>query len=132
VLGHSAATPHLNRVAGGGSQQYKDGVTGKPGTLPIPVAGPGVEQGRAAQARMGRHRTSDAPGFILPNLYYARPQRDFWPGAGQPVAIASDSLMPVPAADPRGVPARMAVPLAIRGRTNLAARPNPVTWPSRG
>ena len=82
VLGHSAVTPHLNRVAGGGSQRYKIGVTGQPGTLPIPAEGPGVEHSRTAQQNMGTARSTDAPGFILPNLYYARPDPEFWPGAG--------------------------------------------------
>jgi|SRR5215469_3852875 len=132
VNGHAAVTPNLTRAAGGGSQQYKDRVTGQPGTLPIPADGPGVEQGHAAQARMGRHRTSDAPRFWLPNLYYAGPDRDFWPGAGMPVSVRSDNLMPVPATDPRGIPARLAVPLTIRGRTNLAAAPRVITWPVRG
>ena len=132
VNGHSALMPHLNRVAGGGAQQYKDGVAGHPGTLPIPVSGPGVEQSRAGQAVSGVSRTSDAPPYFLPNLYYARPQRDFWPGAGQPVRVMSDSLMPVPATDPRGVPARLAVAPVLRGRANLAQPANPVSWPRRG
>jgi len=132
VNGHAALMPHFNRTAGSGWEQYKDGVSGHPGTLPIPVTGPQVENSKTAMQNMGRSRSSDAPGFFLPNLYYARPQRDFWPGAGQPVAVASDSLMPVPATDPRGVPARMAVAPVLRGRANLAQPANPVAWPRRG
>jgi len=115
LLGHSAVTPHFNRYAGSGAQEYKREVTGQPGTQPIPVQGPGVEQSRSGQAQMGLSRTSDAPAMFLPNLYWARPDREFWPGAGQPVRVRSDNLMPVPATDPRGVPARLARPIALRG-----------------
>ena len=130
VSGHAAVTPHLNRLAGSGAQQYKDGVTGQPGTLPIPVEGPGVEQSRAGQAQMGLSRTSDAPPSFRPNLYFARPERGFWPGAGMPVAVRSDNLMPVPARDPRGIPARLAAPIVQRGQFQIRARPNTTTWPA--
>ena len=32
VQGHSSVTPHFTRAAGSGAMQYKDGVTGRPGT----------------------------------------------------------------------------------------------------
>lgn len=130
VQGHSAVTPHLNRMFGSGWQQYKDGVTGQPGTLPIPAEGPGVEQSRSGQAQMGLSRTSDAPPWFRPNLYYARPERAFWPGAGMPVAVRSDNLMPVPATDPRGVPARLARPIVQRGSAQIKSRPSVISWPS--
>lgn len=130
VAGHAAAMPHLNRVAGGGSQQFKDGVTGQPGTQPIPAAGPGVHESVQGIAVMGLSRTSDAPRSWLPNLYWARPQRQFWPGAGMPVSVRSDNLMPVPATDPRGIPARLAFPVPQRGPRNLAERIRVVSWPS--
>jgi hypothetical protein len=130
LLGHSAVTPHFNRLAGSGAEQYKDGVTGQPGTLPIPVTGPGVEQSRAGQALMGLSRSSDSPPSFRPNLYFARPERDFWPGAGMPVRVRSDNLMPVPARDPRGIPARLAAPVLQRGQYQIRARPNAMTWPA--
>jgi hypothetical protein len=120
----------MTRAAASGAQQYKDGVTGQPGTQQIPAAGPGVEQSRTGQAMMGRARTSDAPPWWLPNLYWARPQRDYWPGAGMPVSVSSDNLMPVPARDPRGIPARLAAPIVQRGSTQIAARPITPTWPA--
>jgi hypothetical protein len=130
LLGHAAVTPHLNRLAGSGAVQYKDGVTGQPGTLPIPAPGPGVEQSRSGQAQMGLSRSSDSPPWFRPNLYYARPERDFWPGAGMPVRIRSDNLMPVPARDPRGIPARLAAPIVQRGNRQIASRPTVTTWPA--
>lgn len=129
LQGHSAVTPNLNRTAGGGWEAYKDQVTGQPGTLGIPVEGPGVEQSNAGQAAMGRSRTKDAPGQFRPNLYYARPQPSFWPGGGQPVSVRSDNLMPVPATDPRGIPARLAMPIVQRGSAQIKSRPVVTTWP---
>ena len=130
VLGHSAVTPHFNRLAGSGAQEYKREVTGQPGTQPIPVQGPGVEQSRSGQAQMGLSRTSDAPAMFLPNLYYTRPDREFWPGAGMPVRRRSDNLMPVPATDPRGIPARLARPIVQRGSSQIKARPSVTAWPA--
>ena len=127
--GHAALTPNMTRTAGGW-EAYKDQVTGQPGTQVIPTGGPGVEQSRAAQANMGRHRTSDSPDQFRPNLYYARPDPSFWPGGGQPVALHTGNLMPVPARDPRGIPARLARPIRIRGNAQIKARPVVTTWPS--
>lgn len=130
VYGHSAVTPNLARAAGGGSMQYKDGVSGHPGTKQVPVGSnttPSPDAGD--KATMGLSRWQDAPPFILPNLYYARPQRQFWPGGGQPVSVMSDNLMPVPATDPRGIPARLAFPVNQRGARNLAQPARVVTWP---
>jgi hypothetical protein len=130
VPGHAAVTPHLNRMAASGAVAYKDGVTGQPGTQTIPVTGPGVEQGKSSQARMGLSRTSDAPPWFLPNLYYARPEAAFWPGAGMPVSIRSDNLMPVPATDPRGIPARLAIVPARRGNGQIKSFAPVVRWPA--
>jgi hypothetical protein len=120
----------MNRVAGGGAVRYKGQVSGQPGTMQVPAAGPGVEQSRTAQQNMGRHRTSDAPLWWLPQVWFTRPHPEFWPGAGQPVSVASDNLMPVPATDPRGVPARLAVPLMIRGQRQIRQPASVVTWPA--
>ena len=130
MLGHSAVTPHLNRAAGGGGMAYKDRVTGEPGTRAIPTGRPPVPADRTAQATMGTARSTDAPGSFRPNLYYARPEAAYWPGAGMPVAVRSDNLMPVPATDPRGVPARLAVPPTRRGQAQIMSRPALTVWPS--
>jgi hypothetical protein len=128
--GVSAVTPNLTRMAGSGAQQYKDGLTGQPGTQAIPVAGPGLPQDRSGQAQMGLSRTQDAPGHFFPNKYWARPQRAFWPGAGQPVSLQADNLMPVPAADPRGIPARLSMPIVQRGQSQVSQPPAMPRWPS--
>jgi hypothetical protein len=140
VQGHSAAVPHLNRAAGSGAQQYKDGVTGQPGTMAVQtkalssatVPGGGAETPAPAGAMMGLGRSIDAPEAFYPNLYFARPQAQFWPGAGMPVSVRSDSLMPVPAADPRGVPAPLQVAIQpwARGQSQIAAIPVLASWPN--
>lgn len=130
VTGHSAVTPHMTRLAGSGARQYMDGVTGQPGTVAHPAAGPGVEQSRTAQAMSGLSRTSDSPASFRPNQYYAQPERDFAPGAGMPISRVSDNLMPVPAADPRGIPARLAQPIAQRYNRQIHQPPVLVMWPS--
>lgn len=129
VQGHSAVTPHLNRMAGSGAQQYKDGVTGQPGTQAIPVHPviPSPDIGDLAMS--GCSRSGDARNVIYPNLYYARPERDYWPGAGMPVSLQSDNMMPVPAVDPRGVPARMAQPIVQRGNRQIKATQAMPMWP---
>ena len=133
LYGHPAVTPAFTRMAASGAMQYKDGVTGQPGTRQVPVTGAGAPYpGLNDISLMGLSRTSDAPNYILPNLYYARPQRDFWPGAGMPVSTRSDNLMPVPATDPRGIPARLATPLNLRGSRQVKGVPQVITWPAYG
>lgn len=132
MAGHSAVTPNMTRVAGGGAQQYKDGLTGQPGTMAIPVHPviPSPDIGDLANS--GLSRSSDAPNHFFPNLYYARPQRQYWPGAGMPVAVRSDNLMPVPAADPRGVPSMLAIPVMIRGQQQITQPQAQPRWDNDG
>jgi hypothetical protein len=134
VNGHSAVTPHMNRLAGSGAQQYKDGVTGQPGTVVIPVdtAGTLPHGGIVGNAMMGLSRSGDSPDSFRPNLYFARPQRQFWPGAGMPISVRSDNLMPVPATDPRGIPARLARPIVQRGARQIQQPARVTTWPAWG
>lgn len=132
VQGHAAVTPHFTRPAGSGAMQYKDGVTGRPGTTAIPVRPviPSPDIGDKAQA--GISRSSDAPDAFYPNQYWARPERAYWPGAGMPVSVQSDNLMPVPATDPRGVGAIMAEALGIArslGITQINQYPHLAVWP---
>ena len=132
VQGHSALVPHFTRLAGSGAVQYKDGVTGHPGTVGVPVVPviPSPDLGDIAQG--GFHRSSDAPNAIYPNQYWARPERAYWPGAGMPVSVQSDNLMPVPASDPRGVGAIMAEALGIArslGITQIKQPPTLAVWP---
>jgi hypothetical protein len=128
VAGHAAATPVLTRPPGS-AWQYKDGVTGHPGTVSVPSPGPGVPTGPIALAMGGLSYTSYCPGFY-PNQYWAQPQGAYWPGAGMPVSVQSDNLMPVPARDPRHVPAPLAVPITMRGEKQIKQPIRMVTWPA--
>jgi len=120
LQGHSAVTPTLVRMAASGAEQYKDGLTGQPGTQAIPVDPSWIPPASlASQAQMGLSRSGDTRNVFFPNLYFARPQRAFWPGAGMPVSVQSDNLMPVPAVDPRGIPAVMAMPIVQRGQRQI-------------
>jgi hypothetical protein len=128
VLGHAAAMPTLTR-APGSWEQYKDGVTGWPGTRAVPVSGPGVLTGPITLAMGGYSFTANCPGHY-PNLYWARPQGQYWPGAGMPVSVASDNLMPVPATDPRSVNAPLQVPLNLQGAKQIKQPATLIQWPS--
>jgi len=129
VLGHAAAMPQMIRLAASGAVAYKDRVRGEPGTWEVPgLPGPGVEQGKSSQATMGTSRSAYGQGF-RPNLYYARPEASFWPGAGMPVSVRSDNLMPVPATDPRGIPARLSMPVVQRGSMQVQSVRALSTWP---
>ena len=128
VNGHAAATPIPVRPPGS-AFEYKDGTTGRPGTAQIPMPGPGVPGGPVAQAMGGTSYTSYCPGFY-PNQYWARPEAAYWPGAGMPISVMSDNLMPIPATDPRSVAAPLSVPLASRGVKQIRQPPALVQWPS--
>jgi hypothetical protein len=127
VLGHSAATPTMTRPPGS-AWQYKDGITGRPGTVKVLDGTPGVPTGPIAQAMGGTSYTAYCPGFY-PNQYWARPEASYRPGAGMPIAVRSDNLMPVPARDPRGVPAPQAVPSMLRGGRQIRQPARVVSWP---
>lgn len=128
MSGHSAITPNLTRMAASGAQQYKDGLTGQPGTQAIPVHPivPSPDVGDKAQS--GLSRSVDAPNYFFPNLYWARRQRGYWPGAGMPVSVQSDNLMPVPAADPRGIPSTLSIPITIRGQRQIVMPAQQPRW----
>lgn len=120
----SAFMPHFNRLAGSGHQMYKGAVTGQPGTQGIAAPTintvPSGDAGDLAQT--GYHRSVDAPQTWYPNLYFERSlDGDGALGPVVPVGIYSNNMMPVPAADPRGRPARLQRPQRSgRGQTQIA------------
>ena len=118
----SAFTPHWNRAAASGAVRYKAGVSGQPGTMAIPAPTrdtvPSPDLGDIAQ--MGTARSSDAPDFWWPSKYYERNLNgNGTMGPVTPVRIYSDNLMPVPAQDPRGRPARLSRRPSDRGQTQI-------------
>lgn len=109
----SAFMPHFNRLAASGAQQYKGAVTGQPGTQRIAAPTidtvPAPDIGDLAQA--GVSRSVDAPQAWYPQKWFERSlDGDGSLGPVVPVMLWSSNLMPVPAADPRGKPARLQRP----------------------
>lgn len=119
AIGLSAFFPHLNRMAASGAQQYKDGVSGYPGTKRIPV-----EPTRMLPPSdindvglMGLSRSSDAPDAFWPNLYYVLPERNYRPGLliqmYDPTAPELTTMIPVPAVSNRQNRLRKSAALAM-------------------
>jgi len=113
-LGMSAFMPHYNRLAASGAQSFKGGVTGRPGTHPIPVRphtqGIPPQPGSNDMAIMGTARSSDAPDAIWPNQYWTRtdPLYDTSGGTARvevytPTRPQDTTIIPVPAVDLRSV-----------------------------
>jgi len=120
--GTSAFFPNFNRLAGSGAQQYKDGVSGYPGTRAIPVVQngggphpPSPDLGDLALA--GTARASDAPNAIWPNQYYVLPERNYRPGLliqmYDPTAPELTTMIPVPAVSYRQDYIRKAATLSM-------------------
>lgn len=131
--GHAALMPHFNRHAGSGAQEYKGAVVGQPGTRAIPVdpVVPSPDPGDIAL--MGLSRSSDAPDVFYPNLYFTDGPIRERPGAGMPVSVYSDNLMPVPAVDPRGIPSTLYTQYADRrGQRQIQAFPLLPRWANQG
>jgi hypothetical protein len=119
----SAFMPHWTRYAASGAQRYKGSVSGQPGTMAVaaPTGDTVPSRDIGDLALAGTARSSDAPDFIWPNLYYDRTLN----GAGTmgpvtPVRIYSDNLMPAPAQDPRGRPARLAKTVRRGGQQQVS------------
>jgi hypothetical protein len=126
----SAFMPAWTRLAQSGAMQYKQAVSGSPGTTPVPAPTRNTQispdPGDLAQA--GTARSSDAPDVWYPQLYY-QSQLTERPGAGMPIRVWSDNLMPVPARDARGKSAVLARPILQRGQVQI---PQPRVIPQWG
>lgn len=105
--GLTAFMPHLNRAAGGGAQQYKYELHGRPGTqaTAAPTGSTQISPDMGDKAQAGTARSSDAPDVWFPQIYYQRVAAER-PGAGMPIWLAGDSIpdgygdiLPVPAVD---------------------------------
>lgn len=97
----SALTPTLTRQATG--FQSKGRVFGRPGTERITAPPPAaVSQHYDNMANSGTSRSSDAPDWILPRLYYETGNA-YGDHEHAPVARLSDNQMPIPATRPANV-----------------------------
>ena len=130
--GITAFTPNMTRMAGSGAQMYKHAVTGQPGTQGIaaPTINTQISPDAGDKAQMGFARSSDAPDMWYPNRYYERSlDGDGTMGPVVPVRIFSDDIMPVPARDPRGLPAMLAFTPQFLGQKQIV---QPRTMPRWG
>ena len=127
------------------AQGTPEDVTGQPGTQGIPAPYPapgqlGVNNGLDFLPS-GLSASQYLPARWYPSLYY-RQQHLFRSIGG--VSVYSDNIMPIPAADPRGIPIGAQGPSAFAAYRGLTptqpARPNrwvrglgqaQVTWPKR-
>jgi hypothetical protein len=139
-LAGTAFTPHLNRRAGSGYQQYKYALAGHPGDRGIPIdmtgAVPSPDLGDLAQA--GTSRSSDAPDVIYPGQYF-QGQAIERPGAGMPVRVydpvapGPTTLLPVPATDYRALyqvqSARLSANWPQLGQRQIPERPRLARFP---
>lgn len=106
AAGLSAFFPHYTRLAGSGAQQYKDGVTGRPGSPGISIqmqANPTPDL--TSLAFKGTASSSDAPWEFFPGQYFAMPERNYRPGllvqVYDPTAPQNTTMIPVPAVSGR-------------------------------
>ena len=133
-VGLSAFMPHFNRLAASGAQQYKDGVTGLPGTaarrLTTINSVPSPDLGDIAQ--MGLSRSSDAPDAFWPNQYWALPERNYRPGLliqmYDPTAPQFTTMIPVPAVSYRQAYIQQSAALSA-GITPGGASPKQIRQP---
>jgi hypothetical protein len=109
---------------------------GQPGTEQVPALPPAaVPQGGWAQG--SQHSSRYAPDVIYPALYYQDGSEQFGPN-GSPgpvyntsqVAYVSDNALPIPAVDPRGLPAVMATkPPRTGGQSSVSEAYAVQNWP---
>jgi hypothetical protein len=123
VPGLSAFMPSISKTAGTW-QAYKQAVTGQPGTQAIPMPNNSNPQDRYQVS--ADHRSSDAPPFIYPQLWF----EDQLPGLPFPagandcgVQIYSDNQLPVPAIDPTRGTFRLGGGQAVTPAMNTYRRP---------
>lgn len=97
-------------------------IFGSPGTMRIPAPAPGAVPQDSHRAL---HRSSDAPNYFNPALYFERGELEH-----APVSVLSDNQMPVPAIDPRGRPAVMLRAPLFRGQRQVRSSKNNVSYPT--
>lgn len=108
---------------------------GQPGTQGVPAPRDGTADDRSASSIGGLSRTWLMPAAWYPSLYYS--YQRIWDANFGGVRVFSDNLMPIPAIDPRRIPAGAQGPVAQPGKNTKPARPNrrlngrQVVWPGR-
>jgi hypothetical protein len=127
--------PHWNKYAASGAVEYKHAVDGNPGTLaiPAPTTNTQMSPDKGDLILAGPARSSDAPDVWYPSKYFEQSlDGNGTMGPVTPVRIYSDNLMPVPAKDPRGVPARLSRPVNQRGSRQIVSPRSLPGWGGGG
>lgn len=110
---------------------------GQPGTEQVQAPAPAAVQEDHAYPQGSQRSSRYAPEVIYPALYYQENSEQIGPN-GSPgtlyntsqVAYVSDNALPLPAVDPRGLPAVMATPPPKVGGQGLVTQPYAVqNWP---
>ena len=123
--GITAFTPHFNRHAAGGAQDYKYRLVSTLGRygIPAPTRNTQISPDPGDLAQAGTSRSSDAPQTWWPQMSYQAAALEY-PGAGMPIAYYSPqfpgrtTLLPVPAEDYRARYQRDSARLARRALLN--------------
>ena len=107
--------------------QSRGFISGSPGVRAILVARPSIPQDRTAQAGMHSHRSSNAPDFIRPSLYFLFGKQAMTP----PVSVTSDNQMPVPAVSPFAQPFLAARRAVMLGQQQVVQPAVAAKYPNR-
>lgn len=137
VVAHAGAWLIPAPAQGAGSWSSRGRVHGQPGTEQVTAPAPAAVQQDHAYPQGSTRSSRYAPEVIYPALYYQDPAEQSGPN-GSPgpiyntaqVAYVSDNALPVPAVDPRGLPAVMATPPPRVGGQGTVGQPYAVqNWP---
>jgi hypothetical protein len=116
-------------ASGFGSWASRGTVHGQPGTEPVTAPRPAAVSQDASHG-VTRHRSSDSPDLIYPALYFEVIEENPAIVPTGRVMIVSDNMMPMPAIDPRGLPAVMATKPPRLGGQGQVSQPYAVqNWP---
>lgn len=138
--GTSAFFPNMNRLAASGAQQYKDGITGHPGSPGVAIQSQGlISPDKTAGALKGTADSSNAPWMFYPNKYWALPERNYRPGLQtqvyDPVSPQNTTIIPVPATSLRQHHLRRSAELAAGvspgGTRQVKLWPKLISWRNR-
>jgi len=112
--------------------QSRGVIDGNPGIQAIPAPRPPLPQDTSGLAHLGGyHRSSQAPAYWYPGVYYEVNNADA-PAEKAAVSVFSDNQMPMPALSPLGLPSVMMGRPRLGGQFQQANRASVPAYPSLG